>query len=59
MKDALIWEVQTAVAVMTVLFDSLLLGTFLGDVPQFMTVVTEVIATSASKEGTLNWTSAS
>ena len=41
------------VAVATVLLDSLLEGTFLGDVSLLMTVVAEAVVTSASKKRTL------
>jgi len=44
------------VAMATVLFDGLLLGTLLGDVSLFVAVVIKVIAASASKKGVFNWT---
>ncbi len=56
-KDALIGEVQTAVAVATVLLDGLGFGTFLHNVSLFVTVVAEVIVASALKKGMLDWTS--
>jgi len=55
LEDALIGEVETTVAVATVLLHRLLEGTLLGDVSLFVAVVAEVVATSASKERTLNW----
>jgi len=47
-EDALVGEVETTVAVATVLLDDLVLGTLLGDVPLFMAIVAEAVATSAS-----------
>jgi len=45
--------VQVAVAVATVLLESLFEGTLLGNVSLLMAVIAEVIAASALKEGTL------
>ena len=47
-EDALIWEVQVTVAMVAVLFDRFLQGTFLGDVSLFVAVIAEVVAASAS-----------
>ena len=57
LEDALVGEVQAAVAMATVLLGGLLEGTLLGDVSLFVAVVAEAIATSALKERTLYWTS--
>ncbi len=48
-KDAFIGEVKLAVAGVAVLFDGLLLQALLGDVSLLITVVAEVVASSASK----------
>jgi len=56
-EDALIGEMQAAVAMATVLLRRLLEGTFLGNVPLFLAVVAEVVAASALKERTLYWSS--
>jgi len=53
-EDALVGEVQVTVVVMAVLLDSLLLGTLFCDVSLFMTVVAEVVVTSALKKGMLS-----
>src|SRR6266702_1471218 len=55
LEDALIGEVQPAVAMATVLLHRLFEGTFLGDVSLFVAIVAEAVAASASKEGMLNW----
>jgi len=47
-EDALVGEVEATVAVATVLFDNLVLGAFLGNMPLFVTVVAEAVAASAS-----------
>jgi len=48
-EDAFVWEMLVTVAVATVLLDGLLLGTFLGDMSHFMTIVAEATMPSASK----------
>ncbi len=55
LEDALVWEVQLAVAVSAVLLDSLLLRAFLGDVALLVAIVAKPVAASALKEGTLDW----
>jgi len=57
LEDALVGEVEMAVAVSAVFFDGLLEGTLLCDVPLFVAVIAEAVATSASKKGMLDWTS--
>jgi len=57
LENAFIGEMKPAVAVSAVLLDGLLEGTLLRDVSLLMAVVTEVVATSASKERTLDRTS--
>ncbi len=47
-EDAFVGEVETTVAVATVLLDDFALGTFLGDVPLFVAVIAEAVTTSAS-----------
>jgi len=58
-EDALIWEVQVAVAVATVLLGGFLQWALLGDVPLFVAIVAEVITASTLKKGMLNWASMS
>ncbi len=57
-EDALVGEMQSTVAVATILFDNFVLQAFLGDMALFVTVVAEVVAASASKDWMLYWTSA-
>jgi len=59
LEDAVIGEVEAAVAVATVLPDGFVEGTLFCDVSLFVAPIADVVATSASKEGTLNRTSAS
>ncbi len=57
LEDALVGEVQSTVAMATVLLDDFVLWAFLGDMALFMTVVAEAVAASASKDWTLDWAS--
>jgi len=57
LEDALIGEVQATVTVAAVLLGGLFEGTFLGNMSLFVAVVAEVIAASASQDGTLYWAS--
>jgi len=47
-EDAFIGEMETTVAMATVLFDDLVLGTLLGDVSLLVAVVAETVTASAS-----------
>jgi len=56
-KDAFIGEVESTVAVATVLLGDFLQQALLGDMPLFVTVIAEAIVASASKKRTLDWAS--